>query len=192
MSIFSIRKLALGVAVVAGSALAVDPAGAAPLEREHYSGTDSFSFDDCGFLIEGTTTFHGLFMLKEGRSGDATPYLFDNYDFQDVFTNPATGAWFTRDGSGMYKDLRIVNVEGTVYRFEAMEVGQPFVIRDSDGNVIIRDRGGLRFGFTVDTLGDDNLENDIFIDGSFELLADHGSHPGFYLDFCELANDLIG
>ena len=41
MSIFSIRKLALGVAVVAGSALAVDPAGAAPLEREHYSGTDS-------------------------------------------------------------------------------------------------------------------------------------------------------
>ena len=31
MSIVNIRKLALGVAVVVGSALVVDPAGAAPL-----------------------------------------------------------------------------------------------------------------------------------------------------------------
>jgi hypothetical protein len=192
MSTFSIRKLALGVAIVAGSALAVDPADAAPLVREHYSGTDSFSFDDCGFLIEGTTTFHGLFMLKEGRRGDPTPYLFDNYDFRDVYTNPATGAWFTRDGSGMYKDLHIVNVEGTVYRFESMEVGQPFVIRDSDGNLVMRDRGGLRFGFTVDTLGDDNLDNDVFIEGTDVLLADNGHHPGYYIDFCDLAADLIG
>lgn len=192
MSIFSFRRFAVGVAVVAGSAFAVDPVSAAPLEREHYSGTDSFSFDDCGFVIEATSTFHGLFMLKEGRRGDATPYLFDNYDIHDVFTNPATGAWFTRDGNGMYKDLRIVNVGGTVYRFEAIEAGQPFVIRDSDGNVVIRDRGALRFGFTVDTLGDDNLDNDVFIEGTDELLADHGSHPGFYLDFCDIARDLIG
>jgi len=192
MSIFSFRRFAVGVAVVAGSAFAVDPVGAAPLVRERYSDTDRFSFDDCGFLIEGTSTFHGLFMLKEGRRGDATPYLFDNYDIHDVFTNPATGAWFTRDANGMYKDLRIVNVGGTVYRFESIEVGQPFVIRDSDGNVVIRDRGALRVGFTVDTLGDDNLENDVFIEGSNELLADNGSHPGFYLDFCDIARDLIG
>jgi hypothetical protein len=192
MSIFSIRWLALGVAVVASSALVVESAQAAPLVREHYSGTDSGSFDDCGFQIDFTSTFGGVFMLKEGRSGDATPYLFDNYSYDDVFTNPATGAWFTRHGEGLYKDLHIVNVQGTVYRFEAMEVGQPFVIRDSDGNLVVRDRGHLRVGFTVDTLGDDDLENDIFIDGSFELLADNGPHPGFYMDFCDIAADLIG
>jgi hypothetical protein len=192
MSTFSLRKLALGVAVVAGSTVATGPANAAPLEREHYSGTDSFSFDDCGFLIEGTTTFSGVFMLKEGRGGDATPYVFDNYSHDIVYTNPATGAWFTLHGEGLYKDLHIVNVEGTVYRFESMEVGQPFVIRDSAGNVVVRDRGRLLTAFTVDTLGDDNLENDIFIDGSFELLADNGRHPGFYTDFCDIAVDLIG
>ena len=102
-----------------------------------------------------------------------------------MFTNPATGASFTRHGEGMYKDLHIVNVEGTVYRFESMEVGQPFVISDSDGNVVVRDRGRLLTGFTVDTLGDDNLDNDVFIDGTFELLADNGRHPGFYMDFCD-------
>jgi hypothetical protein len=192
MSIFSIRTLALGVAVVAGSALVVEPVQAAPLVQEHYSGTDSGSFDDCGFQIDFTSTFSGVFMIKEGRRGDATPYLFDNYSNDDVFTNPATGAWFTRHAQGLSKDLHIVNVDGTIYRYESIQVGQPFVIRDSEGNVVVRDRGHLRSGFTVDTLGDDNPDNDIFIDGSFELLADNGQHPGFYVNFCDIAADLIG
>jgi hypothetical protein len=61
-----------------------------------------------------------------------------------------------------------------------------------NGNPIIKDRGHLRVGFSVDTLGDADLDNDIFIDGSFEVVADNGPHPGFYIDFCGLAADLIG
>jgi hypothetical protein len=57
---------------------------------------------------------------------------------------------------------------------------------------VIKDRGHLRVAFDVDTLGDQDLSNDIFIDGSFSVVADNGAHPGFYIDFCELANDLIG
>jgi hypothetical protein len=192
MSIFNTHRLAIGIGVVAGSVLSVASASAAPIVREHYSGTDSFSFDDCGFTIDATSTFSGLFMLNEGRRGDATPYLFDNYEYDGVFTNPATGAWLTLHGQGLYKDLHIVNVEGTVYRVESMEAGQPFVVRDSDGNLVVRDRGLLRVGFTVDTLGDDDLGNDFFIDGTWELLADNGVHPGFYVDFCAIAADLIG
>jgi len=192
MSKFRLRTVAVGLAAIAASTFIVEPVHAAPLEREHYSGSDAGSFDNCGFRIDFTTTFRGVFMLKAGRQGDPTPYFFDNYEYHDVFTNPETGAWFTRDGNGLYKDLHIVNVAGTVYRFESVENGQPFVIRDSDGNMIIKDRGQLRTRFTVDTLGDDNLDNDVFIEGSFELLADHGQHPGFYTDFCDIANDLIG
>ena len=194
MTVSSIRKLALGVAVIAGSALAVEPADAAPLVREHYSFTDSGSFDDCGFQIDWTATGGGVFMLKEGRRGDPTPYLFDNYEYHNVFTNPANGNWFTRDGNGLYKDLHIVNIEGTVYRFESVENGQPFVISDSDGNVVIRDRGQLRTGFIVDTKGDDDLENDEFIEGSDVLLADHGSHPQWHRtqdEYCAIVNDLL-
>jgi hypothetical protein len=192
MSTSCARKLALAVAIVAGSTFASGPAGAAPLTREHYSGTDSFAFEDCGFLIEGTTTYSGVFMLKQGRAGDPTPYLFDNYSHDIVYTNPATGAWFTLHGDGLFKDLHVVNVTGTIYRFESIEVGQPFVVRDSNGNVILRDRGRLLTTIEVDTLGDSDLDNDIFIDGSFELLADNGGHPGFFADFCQIATDLIG
>jgi hypothetical protein len=184
--------LAAIVAVAAGATAAVGSVHAEPIEREHYSGTESFSFDDCGFQIDGVTTFSGVFMLKEGRAGDATPYLMDNFKYQTVYTNPATGAFFVESANGLYKDLRIVNVEGTVYRFEAFYAGQPFRIHDMNGKLVIKDRGHLRVGFSVDTLGDSDLENDVFIDGSFEVLADNGAHPGFYIDFCSLATDLIG
>ena len=83
-------------------------------------------------------------------------------------------------------------MEGTVYSFVANESGQPFVVRDSAGNVVLRDRGLLRTTFQVDTLGDTDLDNDVFIEDSFELLRDAGSHPGFFIDFCEIMVDVIG
>jgi hypothetical protein len=186
------RLLLLAATMIGASALAVGAANAKPLEHEHYSGTDTFSFDDCGFTIDAEFAFSGLFMLKEGKHGDPTPYLFDNYQYEGVFTNRETGAWFTQSGNGLFKDIKIVNVSGTIYTFEAVENGRPFEVRDSEGNVIIRDRGHLRTRFVVDTLGDADLDNDVFIEGSFELLAESGAHPGFFTDFCDIATDLIG
>lgn len=40
--------------------LAAAPTQAKPLVREHYSGTDSFDFDDCGFTIHDDVTFSGV------------------------------------------------------------------------------------------------------------------------------------
>lgn len=186
------RLLLFAATMIGASTLAAGMADAKPLEREHYSGTETFSFDDCGFTIDAETTFSGLFMLKEGKRGDPTPYYFDNYQYETVYTNPETDAWFTQSGNGIFKDIKIVNLSGTLYRFEAVENGRPFEIRDSAGNLIIKDRGHLRVTFVVDTLGDTDLENDVFIEGTFELLAEGGPHPGFFADFCDLANDLIG
>ena len=47
----------------------------------------------------------------------------------------------------------------------------------------------LKATFQVDTLGDTDLDNDVFIEDSFELLGDHGRHPGFYVDFCEVIDE---
>jgi hypothetical protein len=161
------------------------PVQAAPIEREHYSGTDSFSFDDCGFVIHNEVVFEGLFMLKAPRTDGSPPYYFDRYHVVETLT--ANGRTATIEHRGLYKDLRITHVEGTIYQFVAMEAGRPFTVRDGDGNVLIRDRGVLVTTFQVDTKGDSDLENDEFIEGSWSLLKDAGSHPGFYIDFCEEA-----
>jgi len=160
------------------------PATAAPLEREHYSGSDSFDFDDCGFTIHNDVTFEGTFLLKAPRkSAGAPPYVFDNYNAHEILT--ANRRTLTIDHQGLYKDLKITLVKGTTYQFVAMEAGQPWVARDEDGNKLFFDRGVLKTTFQVDTKGDTDLDNDEFIDGSWALLGDHGRHPAFYIDFCE-------
>jgi hypothetical protein len=164
------------------------PAQAAPIEREQYSDSDSFDFDDCGFTIHDDVTFEGTFMLKAPRRGTGSPpYYFDNYEVHETLT--ANSRTMSIDHQGLYKDLQITLVEGTIYQFVSMEAGQPFVARDGDGNVLIRDRGVLKTTFQDDTKGDADLDNDVFIEGSFSLLGDHGRHPGFYIDFCAFASD---
>lgn len=164
------------------------PAQAAPIEGEQYSGSDSYDWDDCGFTIHTDVTFEGTFLLKAPRGGPGSPpYYFDNYEVHETLT--ANGRTLTIDHQGLYKDLHITLVGGTVYQFVSMEAGQPFVVRDGDGNVLIRDRGVLRTTFQVDTKGDTDLDNDVFVEDSFEVLADHGRHPGFYIDFCAEVTD---
>lgn len=185
---------AAGAAILAGmlAASALAPAHAAPLVQERYEGTVTEEFDCDGITLRQDISYRGVFKLKAGRRGDSTPYLFDNYQYSMTITAvPDTGRWFTREGNGLYKDLRITNVAGTIYQFEAIEVGQPFVVRDMAGDVVLRDRGRLHQTFQIDTKGDDDLSNDEFVDGSWELLADNGAHPGFYVDYCQMAKDLL-
>jgi hypothetical protein len=160
----------------------------------HYSFVDFFTYSDCGFQVDGEFHGSGAFHLRPGKQGDPTPYLFDNYDWYAVHTNPANGKWFREAGNGLYRDLRITNVEGTIYSFEAQETGRPYGIVDMDGNRIFFDRGRLLTTFQVDTKGDDDLSNDEFIEDSWSLLAENGSHEAFFteIDWCELVNDLLG
>jgi hypothetical protein len=163
-------------------------------DGRHYAYRDQYQYADCGFEVTGTAWGSGLFMLKSGRRGDATPYYFENYEWHAVTVNPANGKWFREDGNGLYKDLRIINVEGTIYTFEAVETGRPFTLTDMDGNRVYADRGRLLTQFTVDTKGDDDLSNDEFIDGTWSLLAENGAHPGFFIeDWCaEVVVPLLG
>jgi hypothetical protein len=160
----------------------------------HYSYVDFFTYSDCGFPVNVSVQGNGQFRLRPGRHGDPTPYLFDNYEWHTVTTNPANGKWFREDGNGLYRDLHITNVEGTVYTFVAQETGRPYSLTAMDGTKVFVDRGRLLTTFQVDTKGDDDLGNDEFIDGSWALLDENGSHPGFFFDgdFCEIVTDLIG
>jgi len=184
------KLLASACGVVAMAFTMALPAQGAPLEREHYSGTDSFDFDDCGPLVHNEVTSSGVFMLKAATKPGAPPRYFDNYEVHEVLT--ANGRTMTVDHNGLYKDLHATLVSGTTYRFVAQESGQPFVARDDMGALLFKDRGVLKTTFVVDTKGDNDLDNDVFVDGSFELLADHGSHPAFHIDFCDVIADYFG
>ena len=159
----------------------------------HYTFRDFFSFEDCGFLVEVEVEGGGSFHLRPGKHGDPTPYLFDNYEWHAISTNPANGKWFREDGNGLYRDLHITNVEGTIYTFVAQETGRPYSLTAMDGTKVLVDRGRLLTTFQVDTKGDDDLSNDVEVEGSWALLAENGSHPGFFLeDYCAVVQDLIG
>lgn len=181
------RRICTLLAALTLSAVAT-PVLAKPLVHEIYSGTDTFSVDDvCGTDWSVDVTFNGNFMLKAGRSGDPTPYFFDNYNYVEVWTdvNDPT-RMVVHKGNALYKDLRITLVEGTTYHFEAIEAGQPSTWWTVDGDPIFRDRGSIIWEFTVDTLGDDNLDNDIFVseDGPTSIRGPHPELVSTEQEFC--------
>jgi hypothetical protein len=186
MRLVSVGALCASLIVVVAAA----PVGAKPLERERYTSedTDTFTDTECGapITIDYVGKFSGLFMLKKGRRGDPTPYVFDNYSGVETFTNVANGRTATVKHQGLYKDLRIVRVEGTVYHFTAIETGRPVVVFGPDGQRLIFDRGRIRYSFAVDTKGDTDLSNDEFVEDFEPDIA--GPHPIFFgeADFCDL------
>jgi hypothetical protein len=165
-------------------------AGAAPLEREHYSfeTTDTFTDTECGdpITIDYAAQFSGVFMLKKGRAGDPTPYFFDNYSGVETFTNTANNKTATLLHQGLFKDVRIEHVDGTVYQITAIETGRPVVAIGPEGNKLITDRGRIRYTFFIDTQGDSDPSNDVFLGELAPEVA--GPHPVFFgvVDFCDL------
>lgn len=166
------------------------PAAATVIGQEHYSGTDSFSFDDCGFTLDVQSEFHGQALLRVDPGGEAF-LARDKFWFRDVFTNPETGKWFVIRGNALFHEIKATQVSDTVYEFVAIEAGQPFILEDSAGNVIVRDRGVIRHTYLFDTLGD-GLPGGEFVEETDTVVR--GPHPGFGDDFpfCEIAADLTG
>ena len=106
----------------------------------------------------------------------------------------ADGDGFVVVINGMYKDLRITHVRGTIYRFVGIDVGQVYTVRTLDGKAVQRNRGLLKFTFLVDTKGDSNLNNDQFIPNSFRMLKDAGKHPDASAtdeEFCAVIEEAI-
>jgi len=184
------RKIVSALICTIALAFGAGMAGATVIGQEHYSGSDSFSFDDCGFTLDVESEFHGQALLRIDAAGQAF-FVNDKYWFRDVLTNADTGQRFVVRGNGLYHEIQATVVGGTIYEFVAIEAGQPFVIEDSAGNVVLRDRGVIRFTFLFDTLGD-GTPGGVFIEETGAVV--HGPHPGFADDFpfCEIAAELTG
>ena len=182
----------VGVAVVAATVMAFAAAQASATGFESFHYTDepyAFSYDDCGFAVDVEGTASGHVRVREGKGKTETAFLVsDNYSYSETHTNPETGAFVTITGNGVFNEVKATRVEGNVFLFEVVEAGQPFRLYDSDGNLVARDRGSIRYRYLFDTEGDD-------VPGGtpvFEFEPEtHGPHPGFD-NFCDLITPLIG
>jgi len=77
------NMLVLGLATMAALGFWGGPAAATVIEQAHYSGTDSYSFDDCGFTLDGESTFYGQALLRVDKGGEAF-LVKDTYWYRDV------------------------------------------------------------------------------------------------------------
>ncbi len=167
------------------------PVLAKPLDSGTFAGTDSGT--ECGTYTR-ESTFSGWFMIK-----DATPatngqfFYFENrVEYADVITNPETGAFLTVTGSSLFKESQARLVESSVFTYNTFEVGQPFVVTNMTGKVVLRDVGLIEMSYLFDSLGDGAPGGALLEEPHLVRVA--GPHPGFEdtFDFCVLADQLIG
>jgi hypothetical protein len=165
-------------------ALTIAPASAAQYSRERYSWSDSGSYE-CGEgnWIDWHAEGQGSFSIRAGTGKDAGAFFaHDNYEWHAVDTRRSDGTALHFSGNGNFIETRAVRIEGSIFQFWAVEAGQPFVVRDGDGNVLVRDRGSVHQSIIFDTLGDGTPGGE-FIEEVFVHL--NGPHPGWEFDSCE-------
>ena len=173
MAVLSSALIAL--TMVAGSA------SATIIERERF--TENYEFDawDCGYVMHVVGAGSHLIQLRADKKLDGNALFTDNYQVRETWT-AADGRSFTLSANGVFKDIKAKSLGGSVYQFTFHEVGQPFVITDSTGTVVARDRGNITSTFTID-----------FADGSNTFEQDvKGPHPMFFLDLCKAVEPLTG
>ena len=172
------RRL-LGVlcaAVVSG--LAVVPAAHATMFDQFQFVDDPYAFDEtiCGIdvHIEGTATGAGRSRTGKGQLASAF-FVHVNFAYTETWT-AANDRFVTVTGKANNNEVKAVPLGNNVFRFTDTQAGQPFRLYDSEGNLLLSDRGLLRFTFDFDTLGDDEPGGELVQD--LELSV-RGPHPGF-------------
>lgn len=155
---------------------------------EHYSGSHDFGVSEpcgVGVMVHHTVEFSGKFMIRSG-TGDLAGAFFghDVGTYTETYTNvtpesSSAGKFFTISGSSLTQDVRATHVDGSIFQFVTHQVGQPYVVRDMAGTVLLRDRGAITITYLFDTGGDNVPGGTTTEDLSLRV---SGPHPGFFLD----------
>lgn len=159
------------------------PAAAVIDMRETYDGTDAWSYDDCGPVVDATATFSGRFSMRAGTGKDASAFFaHDTFRFHEEHVRRSDGKAASLDGILNWRETTATRVEGSLFAFSSTFAGQ-VAMRDADGRLVFRDRGTIRATILFDTLGDDVPGGELIEELAFDL---RGQYPGFTSDvFCE-------
>ena len=177
------RWLGLTAAIVITMTLTAGSASATVGERERvFKNPYEFTAWDCGYPMQVVGVETHFIHVRTDRRVDGNVFFTNNYSWRETWT-AADGRSFTISGNGIFKDVQAKSLGGSLYQFAFHENGQPFVLKDSSGKVISRDRGNLTGSYTFD-----------FGTGEFNFLGNklHGPHPMFDVDLCKAVEPLTG
>ena len=184
------RRIVTGL--VAAALLAASVAASAQATvRERIREEPEWSFaEDCGFPVRVAGSGTGLFIIREGKNKDEGAFpVLNRFAYSETWTNLATGQWFVVRGQVLFNEVEATHVEGSIFQFRFVEAGQPFVVEDSDGNVVERNNGSVHVTYLFDTQGDDQPGGEWIADLDFRIA---GPHPSLDKHPCDYAVELIG
>ena len=168
------RLLGVLLATAVAALVAVPPAQATIFERFRFDDAYSFTEEICGIevQIEGTVSGHGRIRTGKGKLATAFFGLF-NVDYSETWT-AANRRFVTVTGSSIFNEVKAVPLGGNLFRFTAVEAGQPFRLYDSEGVLVLRDRGVIRGA---------SLNVDLAATPAYRLHVYHnlGGAPGAYV-----------
>ena len=182
------RRTRLFVAglTIAGTVLTSTAAVAKPIEKGHFHDVFTSDVYDCdGTPAQDRGDIKGNF-LGNLRGSSPFPYFRDSVRGTVVTTNLDTGGTVTQVFTAASRDHSIVdNGDGTITITVAASGG--FRLYDSDGNLVLKDPGHVRFAFDIDyqgTPGDPS--DDTEVPDSFRIVKEStGRNDTQGRNFCD-------
>jgi hypothetical protein len=143
--------LVAGLAI-AGTVLAGTSATAQPIDKGHFHDVFTSDVYDCdGTPAQDAGDVSGNFLFNL-RGSSPFPYYRESVHGTVVTTNLENGGTFTNVFTGNSKDQVIVdNGDGTITITVFASGGSRFY--DTEGNLVLKDPGEVRFAFDVDYNG---------------------------------------
>lgn len=151
---------------------------AAVILQEHFESSDSGSTSVCGLDVDYERTGSVTVTIRQGPAGAPTEFWSWVGSFREVLTNPENGAFIIISGRFNNRDVRATLIQDDVYRYRVHSAGQGFVVENSDGKVVYRERGLLAYDVWFDHGAP---EGERFLGA--ELVAERG-FPGAVDDLC--------
>lgn len=170
---------------VAGTVLASTPATARPIDKGHFHDVFTSDVYDCdGTPAQDSGDVSGNFVFNQ-RGSSPFPYFRESVHGTVVTTNLETGGTYTNVFTANSRDHTIVdNGDGTITITVFASGGSRFY--DTNGRLVLRDPGQIRFAFDIDyngTPGDPS--DDVEVPDSFRVVRDStGRNDLAGRDFC--------
>jgi hypothetical protein len=175
-----VAGLAIAAIVLAGTS-----AAAQPIDKGHFHDVFTSDVYDCdGTPAQDAGDVSGNFLFNQ-RGSSPFPYYRESVHGTVVTTNLDTGGTYTNIFTANSKDQVITdNGDGTITITVFASGGSRFY--DSDGKLVLKDPGEVRFAVDVDyngTPGDPNDDEEV--DGSFRVVRASTGHSDLSdRDFC--------